>query len=284
VYARTIGPYLTKYLPGNPRIIVENMASAGSLPLLRMMESRSRQDGTVLGMFVSPAVPLSMIDPEKAVAFEKFHFIGNLARDVGVCFSWKGRGITDVRQLQGKSVTFGDTSTGGTGHVYSSILSHVYGSNVKHILGYGTTQEVRLALERGEVEANCTGFISLEASMSDRIQIFAKFGTMDLPGLENVTGIYELVQSEEEKRAVAFLLSFLDFTRPIITTPGTPAPRVAALRAAFDKAIEDPGFLADAHAQRIAISANDGLWLEAKVKDVRSTQPEIVALARDISD
>ena len=46
--------------------------------------------------------------------------------------------------------------------------------------------------------------------------------------------------------------------RPILTPPGVPADRVAALRAAFHDAMNDPEFLADAKKQHLEVKEVDG--------------------------
>jgi tripartite-type tricarboxylate transporter receptor subunit TctC len=289
IYARTLSPYLTKYIPGNPTVVIENMAGAGSLPLLRTMESRSPQDGTVLGMFVSTAIVSSMLDPENmGVDFDRMQYIGNMSWDFGVCFSIRGKGVQKVEDLYKRQFTFGDTSVGGGSYFYSTALDSIFGENVKHVLGYVTTQDVYLATERGEVEVNCNGYNTLEAIRPDWIEnnsinIFVKFTDEGAPQLAHVPSVYSLDIPEDTKRAIRFLLSFVGLTRPIVTTPGTPPERVQVLREAYDKAVVDPGFLADAATRKIKVDPLDGEALEAAIKEIRETPPEIVALARQMS-
>src|SRR3972149_11219023 len=49
--ARTLAPYLKKHLPGNPDIIVQNMAGAGSLKAPNYLYNVAPQDGTALSPF-----------------------------------------------------------------------------------------------------------------------------------------------------------------------------------------------------------------------------------------
>ena len=47
-FARLIAPYMTKNLPGNPVIIVQNMNGANGLTATNFMANQAAKDGTVI--------------------------------------------------------------------------------------------------------------------------------------------------------------------------------------------------------------------------------------------
>ncbi len=49
--ARVIGRHIGKYIPGNPRVIVQNMPGAGSLRLLNWLHAKGPKDGSVIAHF-----------------------------------------------------------------------------------------------------------------------------------------------------------------------------------------------------------------------------------------
>src|SRR3954466_1011281 len=51
VYARTMAPYLKKYIPGNPNVVVQNMDGAGSLKATNFIYNVAPRDGTTIGTF-----------------------------------------------------------------------------------------------------------------------------------------------------------------------------------------------------------------------------------------
>jgi len=65
-----------------------------------------------------------------------------------------------------------------------------------------------------------------------------------------------------------FMSKAVSVGRPIATTPGVPADRVAALRRAFDATLKDPAFIQDAKTQRAEIQPMSGAQLEQIVRDV----------------
>ena len=69
-----------------------------------------------------------------------------------------------------------------------------------------------------------------------------------------------------------------EMDRPMLTPPGVPAERVAALRAAFHAAMNDPGFIADAKKQHLDIQEVDGDSV-AKIVERAYAQPADVVTA-----
>jgi tripartite-type tricarboxylate transporter receptor subunit TctC len=71
--------------------------------------------------------------------------------------------------------------------------------------------------------------------------------------------------------------------RPILTPPGVPAERVAALRAAFHAAINDPGFIAEANKQHLQIQEIDGPGVAAILADAYKLPADVVKAVNDMT-
>ena len=63
--------------------------------------------------------------------------------------------------------------------------------------------------------------------------------------------------------------------RPIATTPGVPAERVAALRRAFDLTLKDPEFIKEAQTQRAEIDAMTGAELTQIIDELIATPADL---------
>jgi tripartite-type tricarboxylate transporter receptor subunit TctC len=50
VYGRLVGRFLTKHLPGNPRVIPQNMVGAGGRKAANWLYSVAPRDGSVIGV------------------------------------------------------------------------------------------------------------------------------------------------------------------------------------------------------------------------------------------
>ena len=68
--------------------------------------------------------------------------------------------------------------------------------------------------------------------------------------------------------------------RSILTTPGVPAGRVAALRAAFDAMLKDPDFLAEVFTTETELAPMSGGAVQAQIAGTRDVPSAVPARAR----
>ena len=102
-----------------------------------------------------------------------------------------------------------------------------------------------------------------------------QIGMSKEPDLPDVPLMRDLAKTPEQKQIIDFISRSVSVGRPIATTPGVPAERVAALRKAFDATLEDPAFLAEAEKQRMEIRAMTGAELAQLVKDIIEAPADI---------
>jgi tripartite-type tricarboxylate transporter receptor subunit TctC len=73
-----------------------------------------------------------------------------------------------------------------------------------------------------------------------------------------------------------------DFGRAIAAPEATPTARVAAWRRAFDKALTDPQFLADAKKRRLNVNYIPGKELQKIVDEIISTPKDVIRRAQAV--
>jgi tripartite-type tricarboxylate transporter receptor subunit TctC len=69
--------------------------------------------------------------------------------------------------------------------------------------------------------------------------------------------------------------------RPILAPPGVPPERVAALRAAFHAAMNDPGFIAEAKKEHLEIQEISGDRVSQIIGDAFALPAEVVKAATE---
>ena len=69
--------------------------------------------------------------------------------------------------------------------------------------------------------------------------------------------------------------------RPLLTPPGVPAERLAALRAAFHAAMNDPGFIEEARKLNLEIKELDGDQVAKIIERAYALPPEIIRAASE---
>jgi tripartite-type tricarboxylate transporter receptor subunit TctC len=92
----------------------------------------------------------------------------------------------------------------------------------------------------------------------------------------NAPSIFSFAKTEEQRRIIALYSSSIELGRPIVAPPGVPAERVAALRRAFQDAMNDPALREEAEKQKLEINVVTGEQVSALVSDLMATPPEVI--------
>jgi len=94
--------------------------------------------------------------------------------------------------------------------------------------------------------------------------------------------VMDFARNEDDRRVLRVLVGWNIMGRPFLAPPDIPADRKAALRSAFDAAMQDPEFRADAAKQRLEIAPIGGAQIDQFLADVYSTPKPLVDRAADI--
>jgi len=289
-YTRVAARFIGKHIPGNPTVIVQNMPGASSLQFVRYLQTQAPKDGTQFGMFNRGLMPKSVLEPkETGVDFTRFAWIGSMNSELAVCYMWSTTGIASLADLKKRPFTLGDTSKNSGGYIYTSILRSFAPENAKLVLGYATTGHIWLAIERGEVDGNCTLVTSLESQKPDwltqkKINTLMQFSEVKHKDFPNVPTIFELLQDETQKQAINFLIASEAIGRPIIGPPGLREDRLATLRKAFNDMMKDPEFLDFAQKAKMDMDPVPGEKAAEIAAAIQNTPVAAVEVARKFMD
>lgn len=291
-YTRVAARFIGKHIPGNPSVIVVNKPGASSLTFVRYLATIAPKDGTQFGMFNRGLIPTSVLDKETNVDFTQFTWIGSMSGEAAICYTWAGRGLDSldkVKKAAKDSVTIGDTSKNSGGYIYSSMLRSLSPDSTKMVLGYPTTGDIWLAVERGELSGNCTLISSVESQRPEwlsqkKIDVILQFSETRAKEMPTVPTIFELLPSEETKAAIRFLTAAETIGRPVIAPAGLPADRTAALRKAFMDAMKDPELLAFATNAKMTIDPIPGEKAAEIAAAVGKASPQALKIAREFME
>jgi tripartite-type tricarboxylate transporter receptor subunit TctC len=283
-YTRAAARFMGKHIPGNPNVIVQNMPGASSLQFVRYMATRAPTDGTQWGMFNRGLMPKSVLDPkEVGVDFSKFTWIGSMNSEMAMCYFSSAKGIKTIDDVTKKPFSIGDTSKNSGGYIYTSILRSLSNDMGKMVLGYANTGDIWLAIERGEVDGNCTLLGSVQVQRPEwlpqkKIDVVVQFAETRHKDLPNVPTIFELVKDENQRKAINFLIASEEIGRPVIGPPGM--QRADVIRKAFMDTLKDPEFLAFAQKAQMDMDPISGEKAAEIAAAIQNTPKEAVELAR----
>ena len=154
---RLMAPFLTKYLPGNPTVIVENRPGADGIVALNYFVQQVKPDGLTVAAGDSPQIdPIRYRAPQSRYDPTRFEFAGGIGRGGSMI-------IMDAaaeKRLSDKSappVTIGvASSVPRSGQAIAAWGIGFLGWNAKWVVGYRGTSALMLALQQGELDMTAT--------------------------------------------------------------------------------------------------------------------------------
>ena len=290
-YARAISRHMSKHIPGNPGVVVENMTGAGSLIAANHVYKVAKPDGLTIGHFIG-GLFLQQLLGKPGVEFDsrKFEFIGVPGQDNYMLGIAKSTGITTVEQLLASKtpIKLGGVGAGSATDDIPKVLAATMNFPLQLVSGYKGTADVRLAFDSGEVQGVCNSWESFKATWSKELSsgdivMILQTTAKPHPDLPKVPLVINYAKTEEAQKFVKAIIHSVGPTaRPYVLPPGTPKDRVQILRKAFMDTMKDPEFLADATKAKLDINPLDGAELEKDVKEVFNLDPALIPRAKEI--
>ena len=290
LYPRLLAEFLPRHIPGNPNIIIQNVAGAAGLIGTNQLYATAKPDGLTLGASY-PALYFEQLAKRPEVKFDwaKIIWIGSPVSSNSLMYM---RADTPYKTLEDVRSATTPPKCGATGVTSSAyympkLLEETLGTKFDIVSGYVAGSDIDLAVERGEVMCRAftiNAFFSREPFITWRkknfVRVLYQSGSKpdsrlkDVPLLDDLMNKYKT--SENVRRLAKVVLASDEFGRPIIFPPGVPTDRVKIIRDAFNKTIADPAFLAEAEKRRLDIDPTGGEELDKIAKEVMTTPPEIV--------
>jgi tripartite-type tricarboxylate transporter receptor subunit TctC len=285
-YTRTIAHHIAKHIPGNPTTVVDNMTGAGSLVAANFLYNNAKADGLTVGMWNS-ALVFNQAMGDKNVKFDarRFGWIGAPSKSVPVCLVMGAAGPKTIDEIvkSAKPLRMGGTGPGSHSIDMPLMLNKMLGTKFTVVSGYQGTAQIKIALQRREVDGHCTNWDSVLATQKDlldgkgdeRLIPFILHARVPEAEAKGVTLVTEAIKDENHMRAYRAYMAQMEYSRPFTTVPNTPKDRLDILRRAFKATLADSDFLAQANRLRLDINYVSGEEAEKWVAEVLSLPPQL---------
>lgn len=285
--ARIVANHIGRHYPGAPSVVVRNMPGAGTITLANYLFSVAPRDGHTFGIIAGGAVTAPLFKT-KGAAYDPrdFTWIGNVSSEVSIAAAWHTSGVKTLEDATKREVVLGTAGPGSGNHIYPLVLNAILGTKFKLIAGYPGSNEVAIAMERGEVQG--TGSWNISGIMQSRPD-WLKDGLLiplvqqslaKHPSLPNVPLVTELGKTEADRKVLQLIFAQQVISRPLLAPPQIPADRAQALRAAFDTTMKDAAFLDEAAKRRMEITdPMTGDQVKALLVELYGTPADIVERA-----
>jgi tripartite-type tricarboxylate transporter receptor subunit TctC len=281
--ARLVGRHMTKHIPGNPTIIVENQTGAGSL-IAANNTYKAEPDGLMVGIWNSAFV-LRQALGDKAVRFDgrKLGWVGSPTKGTPYCAIMAHSGLKSFKDVVNakKEIIFGATRAGSTYDDVPKILNKTVGTKIKVVTGYEGTGTILVAMRSKELHGGCwtwesartTARAMLDAQGEEKLIPFLIHRRWDEPEVKDLPEIPEVIKGQDNLSMYKAWVGSYEFQRPFSVAPGTPKDRLATLRKAFGDTLKDPDFVAEAKKSKFAATYTSGEQIERYVEDILSITP-----------
>ena len=286
VGARAIARFMPKYIPGKPNMVVQNMPGGGNMLATNYMYAIAPKDGTAIAV-VNNAIPFQQTVKGPGVRYDatKFNWLGSTGAKNSAIFVWSSNPVKSIADVLNNEVTIGGTGAGSSLVVYPTAMNNVLNTKFKVVIGYKSSEDIALAMQRGEVEARVLAYSSLMAThpewiKENKVRFLVQVGIKRDKDLPDVPLMTELTKTEEEREILNLISLPVPLGQAYLAPPGTPADRVNTLRKAFDATMADVDFRAEAARLQLDLDPMTAEEVTAVVNDTISTPPEIVAKAK----
>lgn len=252
---RSLVPFLQKYIPGNPTVVMEYMPGGGSRKAANHIFRSARPDGLTIGNFSSAMVSLAILG-ESGILYDidKFHYLGSpYSTYHSVFVTRKDAGLDSLEKLRAATgIKIGAQSVGFSTYNEGRLFAYMLGLKDPLFIAAFGGAELDPALMRGEIDGRATGPDTILQRNREWLE----------KGLANIHAIMETPKGEKhphpffaklpvlesfarndlERKVLALQRGFRVTGTPFVLPPGTPKDRVEILKEAFRKTYLDPDF------------------------------------------
>jgi tripartite-type tricarboxylate transporter receptor subunit TctC len=283
-YGRLLVRFMEKHMPGT-RIIVRNVPGAGNIIGTNTIYV-ARPDGLTFGNFNNGLIYSQMLKlPGVRFDLSKMSWIGKMASEGRTLVLANNSGLDSVEDLitAPETIRLASSGIGAASDIETRMLQKMLRMNVRLITNLEGS-ETQLSMLRGEVAGVLEAASSNEDFVRNGSGRFVLAAAGEHSGVPGVPNARNYVRNPDHLRLLDLVEMIAQVGRPSAGPPGIPPGRLAVLRDAFMKAVNDPELRAQARNIRIPIEPLPGDQVQQKVMAILAQPPQVVSLLREMSD
>jgi len=283
-YARLLAHHIGRHIPGEPSIVPQQMTGAGSLRAANYLFSVAPKDGSVLGTF-SRSMGIAPLLGQAEFDSRKFTWLGSMTDDDTTCVTWNSSPIKTWSDFLSKPSKLGGLGADADPDIWALLYKNVFGAKARLVSGYPGTNDVDLAMERGEVDGLCgLSWSTIKTRHAEwltghAVNIIVQAALKKEPEIAAVPLATDLVSGPEQLQIIRLLLASQAMARPFAAPPELAADRKSALIAAFDATMRDADFLAEARKLNFEIHPVSAATIDSLLAEVYATPKDVLSRA-----
>jgi len=258
-YWRAVAPFFGKHVPGQPNVIIQNMAGGAANNGSNFVYEQARPDGLTLLTDPWNAMGVLTKAPGTRIDYSEMSLIGGFPDPV-IHYAHRDvveggmKDATDIMKAE-RVLLSGSRPDSGT-DMMGRLAFDLLGINTRYIPGYSTSPQRQSALMAREVDAAGIGYVAYKntvkpAAGDEVVGLFLHNlqPRASVPDVMDFPSFYKKVKGEEpsgpkwEMLRTVYLATGV-FFQSMWAPPGTPEEVVADLRTGFNALMEDQEFQA----------------------------------------
>ena len=276
--ARIIAKNLSKFIPGNPTVLVQNMPGADSMIAANYVYKIAKPDGLTIGAFNRGLVFAQLLKGE-SVKFDltKFAWIGSAAIESTVLVLHGDLPYKTIEEVAKAKlpIVLGSTGPADSSGQFPLFLKQLLGYNFKDVV-YPSGNDIMLAIERKEVDGRGMTYSSARIYIDRGLVVPVLRGRVIEKGIEKLPMDEDLAKDQRAKTLMAMRSAPDSMGRPYVAPPGTPEATMKVLRDAFAKVAKDPGAIEDAKKNMMALEYVPAQEVQKVLQYILSQPPDMV--------
>jgi tripartite-type tricarboxylate transporter receptor subunit TctC len=244
--ARLVSRFIGKYIPGNPKIAVQNMPGGAGTIANNYFAAEVKPDGLTLLQDASSGV-MNFMRGGSTVKYDprKFRMIGGVSRS-GTLLMIRNDARVRFTNRSAKPVVVGDTDGIRTWIAMTVWGAEYLGWNLRWIYGYPGSRELQLAIRQGEIDMWSTQNAKLVKDLQNEgvVQVVCTEEDRRREDFPNVPTFTELLGAKKPTglawQAYNGWAGAPELDKYIVAPEGTPDHLIKILREAFSKLMKDP--------------------------------------------
>jgi len=276
--ARILAKNLSKFIPGKPTVLVQNMPGADSMIAANYLYKIAKPDGLTIGAFNRGLIFAQLLKGE-GVKFDltKFAWIGSAAIESTVLVlraDLPYKTIEDVAKAK-SAIVLGSTGPADSSGQFPLFLKELLGYNFKDVI-YPSGNDIMLAIERKEVDGRGMTYSSAKIYIARGLVVPVLRGRVMEKGIEKLAMDEDLAKEARGKTLMAMRSAPDSMGRPYVAPPGTPEATMKVLRDAFAKVAKDPAALEDARKNMLGLEYVPAQEVQKVLQYLLNQPPDIV--------
>jgi len=292
---KALVPYLRKYIPGNPAIVLEHKGGGGGRQAGNHLFQVAKPDGLTIGALSGSIVALKILGATGVMYdIDKFIYLGSSeSTSHQIFYTRKELGLSNIEKVRAAGgIRIGAQTVGHPNYIAGRLFAYFLGlKEPKFIVGY-STPELEAALLNAELDGRANNVSQLLHRNPDWVEK----GAMDIhtileipkgakhPRFGPVPEIESFAKSVNETRLLALYRTVRLVGAPYALPPGTPRDKAMILQGAMRKTFKDPEFHRDY--KKLTGEEPDPLMPEEMEKAIRAMprDAEVIELLKKVSD